>query len=86
MVEAGRGAGFLVEARLVTVGAILLERHVDGLHRHDALEHRIGRLVDDAHRSTADLGLDEIASQLRRFDRGAYFLPFSERNTGPQTG
>ena len=64
VVQAAGGARLLVEALLVLVGAVALERHVDGLHRHRALEHRVGRLVDDAHGAAAELGLDDVAAEL----------------------
>ena len=49
-----------LEERRAHAPALLLRRH-DRLHRDDAIEQRIARLVDDAHRALAD-GLDDLVA------------------------
>ena len=49
-----------LEERRPHAPALLLRRH-DRLHRDDAIEQRIARLVDDAHRALAD-GLDDLVA------------------------
>ena len=67
MVEAARRARLLVEALFVHLRAVAVHRHVDGLDGDDALQHRVLRLVDDAHRAAADLGEDLEAAELFLF-------------------
>ena len=66
VVEPAGGARLLVEARLVALDAVLLERHADRLYRYRSLQDGVGCLVDDAHGAAPDLGLDGVPAELRR--------------------
>ena len=67
VVQAACGARLLVETGFVIADAGAFERHVDRLDGDGSLQHRVGRLVHDAHRAATELGLDDVAAELRRF-------------------
>ena len=61
--EAAGGLRLLVEALLVLRALLRIGRHVDRLDRDRAVEHRVGRLVDDAHRPAPELAEDGVAAE-----------------------
>ena len=93
MVQPPGRARLLVEARFVLGHLVLGQGEVDGLDRHDAVEHRVARLVDDAHGALPELRQKLVAAELLGDLLGAHcvhhclgMLAFTLLNTGPQIG
>ena len=65
MVERAGGARFVIEARLVLVGVILLHRHVYRLHGDGALQDQVGRLEHYPHGAAPDFRFNDVTPELR---------------------
>ena len=93
VVEPAGRARLLVEARFVLGHLVRRQREVDRLDRNDAVQHRVARLVDDAHGALPELRKKLVAAELLGDLLGAHCVhhclgmaAFTLLNTGPQIG